>query len=158
MYLGPKNTNWTRLPLEGHDLVAAYAIRSNRVWLLLTLQYELAQMGCWNVVLKTTLHDLAYCSLFYFTRDFKKLKINSKVCVRGGEDIPTHVMRHSGRKQEWLVLKTLTLFKQWELSKKKRKKRKKNRIEFSVWSWKHSIKGWVTFSQNILWWLQDGTT
>lgn len=138
MYSGPKNTNWTRIPLEEHDLIAAYAIKSNRVWSLLTSQCEQAQMHCLNVVLKTTLYNLVHWPLFHFTRDFDKLKINSKICVRDvEEDIQTHVMRHNWRKQEWLVLKILALFKQWELSKKEKKK---SRIECLMWSWKQSSK------------------
>lgn len=125
------HTNWTRISLEEHDLIAVYAIKSNRVWSLLTFQCEQAQLGCLNVVLKITLHNLVHWPLFHFTRDFDKLKINSEVYVRDGEeDIQIHVMRHSWRKQESLVLKILALFRQWEQS---RKEEKKSRIECLMW-------------------------
>lgn len=93
-------------------------------------------MGCLIVVLKTTLHNLAHCHLFCFPRDCEKLKINSEVCVRDGEEhIPTHCHETQLKKTGITSLENIdTLQTVRAIEKKKGKERKKNRIECNVWS------------------------
>lgn len=104
------------------------------------------------VVLKTTLHNLAHCHLFCFPRDFEKLKINSEVCVRDGEEyIPTHCHETQLKKTGITSLEHIDTPQTVRAIKKKKKRkgkeRKKNRIECNVGSWNHSSKDWMDIFQ-----------